>query len=131
MTQLTENFALEEFTQSDTASRLGVTNAPNGEQRTNLERLTVCLLQPLREAAKAALHVNSGFRCTALNEAVGGQPTSQHTKGEAADISGIAPKTLLEILKQTGLDFDQAIVYPTFLHLSYREGRNRKQVLYK
>jgi hypothetical protein len=131
MTQLTANFALEEFTQSDTAIRMGVTNAPGAEQRANLERLTSRLLQPLREAAGTALNINSGFRCAALNKAVGGQPTSQHTFGEAADVSGIAPKTLLNILKQTGLDFDQAIVYPTFLHLSYREGRNRKQILYK
>ena len=42
------------------------------------------------------------------------------------------PEKLLEILKASGLDFDQAILYrrKKFLHLSYREGFNRRQVLY-
>jgi hypothetical protein len=127
---LSENFFEEEFTQSETARDLHIDNTPNGAQRAALGQLVRSLLQPLRNVVGRPLHINSGFRCQALNKAVKGQPSSQHTKGEAADVSGVKPEELLKILLESKLEFDQAIVYPTFLHLSYRAGRNRKQVLH-
>ena len=43
------------------------------------------------------------------------------------------PERLLQVLLDSGLPFDQAIVYnrKRFLHLSYRQGRCRKMVLYQ
>jgi uncharacterized protein YcbK (DUF882 family) len=128
---LSKDFFEEEFVKSATANTLHIPNEPTAEQRANLQRLVTKLLQPLRDLVARPLTINSGYRCLALNTAVGGQPSSQHTKGEAADVSGLDPKTLLGTLLKSGLVFDQAIVYPTFLHLSYREGKNRKQVLFK
>lgn len=128
--KLTNNFTLEEFTDSGTATNLKIANEPNPEQTVNLHKLCVRLLQPLRDAYGEAFHINSGFRCPRLNKAVGGVETSQHTKGQAADVRVGNPRRLLTELLKSGLDFDQAILYPTFLHLSYNAVNNRRQTLY-
>jgi hypothetical protein len=67
---------------------------------------------------------------------VGGASSSQHTKGEAADLmmSGGQKKLLEWII--ANLEFDQIISEfpdangnPQWVHVSYREGRNRNQKL--
>lgn len=128
--KLSNNFSLVEFTRSATARRLNIENEPNAEQMVCLHKLCVRLLQPLREIYDEPFHINSGFRSPELNKAVGGVPTSQHVKGQAADIRVKNPRSLLSELLASGLEFDQAILYPTFLHLSYNSANNRKQVLY-
>lgn len=76
------------------------------------------------------MKINSGYRCSELNAAVGGVPTSQHTKGEAADVACGHPAELVECLRKSGLDFDQCIQYSLFVHLSLKlTGMNRKQYL--
>lgn len=127
---LSKNFNLSEFTYSETARKRNIKNEPSDEQIANLQTLVSELLQPLREEFNAPMHINSGYRCPALNKAVGGVATSQHTKGEAADVRVNDPRMLFATLLALELEFDQAILYPTFLHLSYREGKNRNQVLY-
>jgi len=128
--KLTDNFHLSEFIYSETAEEHGLKNEPNAEQKENISRLCSRVLQPLREAIGDPLSISSGFRSDAVNELVGGTPTSQHKKGEAADVAYIEPRKLLSKLLELRLDFDQAILYPTFLHISYRSGFNRHQVLY-
>lgn len=128
--KLTNNFTLEEMCHSNTAKDREIKNEPNAEQTENLRKLCSRLLQPLRELYGEAFNINSGFRNAEVNKAVGGVPTSQHTKGQAADVRVTEPRKLLASLLSSGLEFDQAILYPTFLHLSYNSGHNRKQVLY-
>jgi Peptidase M15. len=133
--KLSNNFTLEEFTRSSTAKRLKIDNIPNEEQIANIKKLVKCLLQPLRDAYKKTMTVSSGFRCPALNEAVGGSKTSDHPNGKAADIVCESARELLALLLELKLSFDQAIVYDDgknhFLHLSFRSNStNRKQVLY-
>ena len=113
--KLSKNFTLAEFTHSQMAIERGILNEPDAEQR---------------EAE--AIAITSGFRNQEVNRLVGGVPTSQHTKGEAADCyCASGPEHLLQVLLDSGLPFDQAIVYKRkrFLHLSYRQGRCRKMVL--
>ena len=128
--KLSKNFTLQEMTRSSTAVARGIDNIPNVEQIENLRKLCVRLLQPLRDSMNELFIINSGFRNPKLNKAVGGVPTSQHIKGQAADISVKDPRELLAMLLRLKLDFDQAILYPTFLHLSYNSENNRKQVIY-
>lgn len=128
--KITNNFTLEELTRSDTAKAKGIENIPNEEQKECLRVLCVRLLQPLRELYGEAFNVNSGFRNQEVNKLVGGVASSQHTKGQAADIRVKDPRNLLRVLLGSGLIFDQAILYPTFLHLSYNTANNRRQVLY-
>jgi hypothetical protein len=99
---------------------------PSAEQ--NLQALVEHDLDPARERLGMPITVNSGYRCPAHNKAVGGVKNSQHLKGEAADITCADNKRLAEIIEQLG-NFDQLIVYPTFLHVSYkRQGVNRKSI---
>lgn len=129
--KITRNFSLEEFTRSDTATKQGIKNEPGPEEVKNIEYLCTHLLQPLRNIIKEPMSINSGFRCPELNNAVRGVPTSQHVKGQAADVKTSDPRKLLSKLLTSGLPFDQAILYPTFLHLSVKEGYgNRYEVLY-
>ena len=130
--KLSENFSLSEFERSMMAERLGIDNAIPNEAQLNLRTLCVKVLQPLRELYGKPLRISSGYRCEALNKAVGGVPTSQHRLGEAADVQcEDGAVRLLHLLEESDIVFDQAILYRTFLHVSYREGRNRMQVIYK
>ena len=134
MTQLTKNFTLEELCHSDTAKKRGLENKPNPEQVDNLFSLCAWLLQPLRDIYKEPFIISSGFRSPEVNKAVGGESTSQHMRGQAADVCVKNPRKLLTALLGSRLPFDQAILYQdgrnNFLHLSYNSGNNRRQVLY-
>ena len=83
---LTEHFALEEFTRSETAERLGIDNTPSEAVVEHLRRLCVLVLEPLRQRFGKPIRINSGYRCPALNRAVGGVRNSRHLTGDAADI---------------------------------------------
>jgi len=107
----------------------------------NVKALVENVLDPLREKYGKPIKVNSGYRCPKHNLAVGGATQSQHMKGEAADIAPVGLQVtayglkelerLVEIIKQNG-KWDQMIVYPTFVHVSWKRfGPNRKQTLRK
>lgn len=102
--------------------------------RANVRALVEQVLDPVREKLGMAIQVNSGYRCREHNLEVGGVKGSQHLVGEAADIApvhgaGFTVQELADAIKENGR-FDQMIVYPGFVHVSYkRNGQNRKQVL--
>lgn len=130
--KLGKNFEWKEFTKSDTASRLHIVNeVTTFEVRDNIKALVDNVLQPLRDAWGGPLFINSGYRCLELNKAVGGSATSQHTTGSAADVGVTDPHALAKLAKKMRLDFDQMIIYPSFVHFSYKkDGENRNQILY-
>ena len=72
--------------------------------RLALEALVVDLLDPLREAIGRPIRVNSAYRCPRLNARVGGSSTSQHLKGEAADLAvpGWSDEQLYELWRRIG-----------------------------
>lgn len=126
-------FTIEEMTKSSTATAKHIDNTPNQTAIDNLTKLIEIVLDPLREWYGKPIRVNSGYRCKVLNKAVGGSDTSQHRLGEAADITvgtKKGNKKLFEYIKDN-LPFDQLINESNFswVHVSYREGRLRKQVL--
>lgn len=84
--QLSRHFKLSEFTRSATASAKKIDNTPSLEVVSNLQQLCIHVLEPLREHFNCPITISSGYRCQALNKAVGGVATSQHMTGEAADI---------------------------------------------
>ena len=139
MGTISKNFSYREFEKSETADRLGLCNVITTVRvRDAVRALTLSILQPLRDFLALAVLISSGFRCRELNIAVGGVDTSQHTKGEAADIyvlledgSRMPSVELARIIIQLGLPFDQLIIYPTFVHVSHKlEGAQRGNVLY-
>ncbi len=102
-----------ELSASDAAKRLGVDNTPPPEARANLEVLVRYVLDPLRWALGVPVRITSGYRTPAVNEAVGGSPTSQHMLGEAADVMvrGYTAEQLATVVVRLGLPFDQLIWY--------------------
>lgn len=129
-------FTLDEFVRSPTAQRLGIDNTPPPEVVERLTALVDNVLDPLRERLGKPIIVTSGYRSPALNRAVGGATTSQHTRGEAVDfvVGGGSRSDLfvaMGIIRQS-LPFDQLINEQdlSWLHLSYRrDGQNRRQFL--
>ena len=85
-TKLSQNFSLEEMIASSTAKSKRIDNTPTPEVIKNLEKLCNEVLQPIRNKYGRAITITSGYRCQALNKAVGGVTTSQHLLGQAADI---------------------------------------------
>ena len=130
MKQLSKNFTLEEFTDSATADKLGIKNAPNPEQTANITHLVRGMLQPARDMLNIPITVSSGFRSAVVNKAVGGSSTSQHCKGEAADLQCADNKMLFDIIKDNFV-FDQLINEHDYswIHVSLKEYGNRNEVL--
>ena len=128
-----KHFTINELTRSATAQRLSIDNTPPAEALAHLEALVEHVLDPLREAWGGPIHVNSGYRCRALNKAVGGAAGSQHMRGEAADItvgSRLDNARLYRLLQQLDLPVDQAINERDFawIHVSYGP-RHRREYL--
>lgn len=124
------HFTLDEFTQSQTAVRKGIDNTPSEEVTANLEALVRNILDPLRERLGQAITISSGYRSPVLNKAVGGAKNSQHLTGEAADINcpAIGTERLFDVLRASGLPFDQLIEEGTWVHVSFGI-RDRREVL--
>jgi hypothetical protein len=142
----TPHFTALEFTESATARKYGIENRPTPEAVANLKRLCMHTLEPLREALGLPVIITSGFRCKALNDIIAHHShRSQHLKGQAADfyVGWIAPpkgrgqsgpssnsgigssprerliKAFRLIITSEQIDFDQLILYPNFIHVSY------------
>lgn len=141
METISKSFSWSEFEATIHAAELarkGVRNViPSFEVRDSVLALVRRVLQPLRDAYQKPMKVNSGYRCPALNEIVGGVPSSQHVKGEAADIHTGSPLEtfrLAHLAKSTPeiwAEIDQLICYDTFVHISHkRVGTQRHQLLF-
>lgn len=131
------NFRYKEFIKSQTATRFGISNIPNDKQWENIERLAKNVLQPIRHAF-GPIRINSGFRSKELNLKIGGSETSNHCKGEAADIEPWDEDqvSLLDILEWVveNLEFRNIILeYPTngWVHVDFRTGNNLKIIKLK
>jgi uncharacterized protein YcbK (DUF882 family) len=131
MTKISKDFTLEEMIWSEEAEKHGLCNKPDKDAEKALEELVTRTLQPLRQAYGRPIRISSGYRCPELNQLVGGKPSSQHTKGEAADCTADNTGRLLDLLLAHRIPFDQAILYKkrNFLHVSLRAKHNRRQVI--
>ena len=84
---LSKNFTLSELTYSNSADAYNIENTPGRLELENLKKLCNEVLQPIRDKYGKSIYVNSGYRSPKVNRLVGGSTSSQHTKGEAADIT--------------------------------------------
>jgi len=125
--QLTANFSLAELT----VTGRNLPNVPNEVEIVNLRQLAQKILQPLRDAIGKPVRVNSAFRSEAVNRAVGGTATSQHSLGQAADIHvpGMPSVELARTIVRLGLPFDQVIEeFGRWVHVSYGPRHRREQL---
>ena len=123
-------FKLKEFTDSITAKARGIENTPTPEAIANIELLVSNILDPAREKFGSPIKINSGYRTKELNKAVKGSDTSQHMRGQAADITSKDNFRLFNLLKS--LPFDQLIWERggQWVHVSYNEGYNRRMIMW-
>jgi len=129
--QLSPHFSLEELTASDTATRLGIDNTPDERQIVLLGKLAA-RLEDVR-AITGPLQVTSGYRCLALNRAIGSKDTSQHIPCQAVDVKSLAGLSALELclkVKESSINFDQLIwEFGAWMHLSFVETAPRRSIL--
>ncbi len=139
MTMLTNNFSLQEMIKSETALRRDMDNTPHSDEVVqNLTVLCEQVLQPLRDAYNVGIKVNSGYRSPDVNAAVGGSRTSDHCKGQAADIEipGVANRDLALYIRDN-FEFTQLILEgyiegipdSGWVHVSYDVNNLKQQVL--
>ena len=147
-TLIAPNFRAYELTQSDLASRRGISNGFDSEQHLRSAiHLARHVLQPVRDAF-GAFTPNSVYRSQALERTLKNKPatwvsTSQHARGEACDIEIVGKPTLeLAAWARDHLDdFDQIICEcfdprqgpnSGWVHISLKapgQGTNRRQCL--
>ena len=136
--RLSKHFTLEEFEKSQTATRKGISNKAGSGEINSLTDVCYNILEPVRAKFEKPVIITSGYRSPELCEAIGSKATSQHTKGEAVDfeIAGIS-NLQVALWIQNNTDFDQLILEfwkdgepnSGWVHCSFKEGSNRKQVL--
>lgn len=130
MTQLTAHFTLEELTFSSTGERLCIDNTPDDETKARMLMLAMGL-EKVRALLGAPMHIDSGYRCPALNKAVGGVPDSAHVQGYAADFicpDYGTPLMIARVISGSDIAFDQCIQEGTWVHISF-DPRLRHQAL--
>ena len=140
MMQLSKHFKLIEFTKSMTAIRKGISNEAGSGEIKNLTDLCYGILEPVRAKFEKPVIITSGYRSEELCEAIGSKKTSQHAKGQAVDfeIGGVS-NLQVALWIQNNCDFDQLILEfwkeedkdpnSGWIHASFSQGNNRKQVL--
>lgn len=138
--KLSNYVSLTEVTKSDTARRRGISNEPTPEHLENLKTICVEVFDKVRTHFGVPLFISSGYRSEALNKAIKGSRTSDHSLGRALDLdqdfrgNGVTNMEVFEFIKDN-LEFDQLIYEfgttknPDWVHVGYRKGANRKQVL--
>lgn len=142
--QISEHIGFNEAMYSETALRKGLDNTPSPEIIEVMKVTAEKIFEPLRAMVSeirkvdTPITINSFYRSTAVNAAVGGSTSSQHCKGEAIDLSVEYPdfdkEDLFELIRAK-MDFDQLIYEggtpenPAWVHVSYSSTHNRKECL--
>ena len=128
--QLSKNFKLNEFTASQTATRKGIDNTPAAPIIERLRMLANTLEQVRTLLGDNSIRISSGYRCVALNRAIGSSDSSAHVQGYAVDFTCPnfgTPKEVANKIAQSDIKYDQIIYEGTWVHLSV-DPRNRRDV---
>ena len=131
------NFRYREFIKSSVAIRHEINNIPQEEYIwSNIERLAINVLQPIRNKF-GRLRITSGYRTQILNMKIGGSSTSNHCRGEAADIEPLEDGIgLIDVFKfiHDKLEFRWLIAeyfLEGWIHIDFRDGANIKGIKLK
>lgn len=123
------NFKISELIHSDTAIKHKINNMPDINSLDCMLDLIVYCLQPIRDKLKKPMIITSGYRNKDVNKLVGGAENSQHTKGQAVDfiIKDMSPYQIYMHILNSNIEYDQLILEPNWVHISYNKSKNRKQ----
>jgi hypothetical protein len=129
---LSPNFSLTEFTDSQTAARLGIDNDPPIELIPVLKATARCMEDVRDLLGGKPVLVSSAYRSPELNAAIGGSKNSQHMSGEAVDFTCPkfgTPEQIVKHIHASPLLWDQLILeFGRWVHISF-SARNRRQTL--
>jgi len=139
MKRISKYVSYLEATKSNTALKNGIDNTPNEKQLSNMKKVAVNVFDEVREHFGVPIGVSSFFRSLKLNKKIGGASKSDHMDGEAIDIDadmygGVTNRQIFDYIKDN-LEFDKLIwefgsdEEPSWVHVSYVEGNNRKMVM--
>ena len=139
--KLSKYVSLSEVTRSVTAKHRGIDNSPNEEHLKNLQVICTEVFDKVREHFGVPIYISSGYRSAALNKAIKGSNSSDHSVGRALDLdqdghdNGVTNMEVFKFIKDN-LEFDQLIAEGSngagdinWVHVGYRKGANRKQIL--
>ena len=129
--KLSEHFSLDELTASETALRKGIDNTAPPVITEKLRMLAATLEQVRSLLGNNSIRISSGYRCLALNRAIGSGDLSAHVLGYAVDFTCPnfgKPKEVANKIAESPIKFDQLIYEGTWVHLSV-DPRNRREVL--
>ena len=115
---LSPHFTLDELTYTDHRE---IDNTPNQAEIENLQRLANFLEEVKTVLGGKPVMISSGFRCKALNDAVGSKDTSQHRIGCAADfrVPGMTPDEVVRAIIASGIGYQQIIrEFDRWTHIS-------------
>ena len=130
--KLSQHFTLDEMT---VTQHREWDNTPPPDVIANLTRLAEFLEQVKTLLGGKPIMINSAYRSPAINQSVGGKPTSQHVHGCAADIRvpSMTPDQVMRAVVSSGLPFDQCIrEFDAWTHVSIPntvKDKPRKQAL--
>jgi hypothetical protein len=132
--QLSKNFKLNEFTTSQTATRKGIDNTAPAPIVERLRMVANTLEQIRTLLGNHSIRISSGYRCVALNRAIGSGDSSAHVQGYAVDFTcpGFGtPKEVAKKIAESDIKYDQLIYEggnSGWIHLSV-DPRNRRDLL--
>jgi len=130
---ISKHITYEEGVYSFKASQLGLINIPNSTEFKAMKLVAEKCFEPTREWYGKAIKINSFFRSPEVNKAVNGSSTSDHMKGCSIDLTAGSKSENLKLFNwmKANLVFDQLIWENDgdWIHVSYKEAGNRKQVL--
>lgn len=126
----TKYFKVDEFLRSETADKLGIDNTPTDETIIDNINYSLTRLNEIRESYGKPIIISSGYRCQALNEAVGGVKDSKHQEGLAVDLKW--DTKLLEFITDN-MQFDKLIREKSgktrWIHIQFRRDRETERNL--
>jgi len=138
--KLSKNLSLSEVIYSQTALRRDIDNTPTEEHIKNLKYIAEQIFQPIREHFGVPIYISSGYRSKALNEAIGGSPTSFHSHGMALDLDqdgrnkGVINADVFYYIKNN-LPFTELIWEfgdennPDWVHVALARGRENEKTI--
>jgi putative chitinase len=145
-----DNFSIAEMSDCSLAERMGIDNTPGIKALENLS-ITVTGLERLRAILGHPIHVNSGYRCEALEKVLCQSDYStwcsrnghaidnmswkryfeskDHPRGYAADFTCAqfgTPEDIVKVIQSTSFDFDICILEGSWVHISFAPKMRRE-----
>lgn len=135
--KISPHFTWNEFLRSNTARRRGISNQPSPIAAANMVRVAYECLEPARVHFGKSYTTTSGYRSPALNRAIGGSMTSNHSIGCAHDgeIKGVDNFALASWMVANLPNFDEVILEgytggnSGWVHVAIRPENNRRKIL--